>query len=73
MFPYWSAPPSLLRTWASPDDSVRARDDKLHFRSLAVQAGEELGSFLGDARCYVRCYVRALFSFRIRASRLSDC
>jgi hypothetical protein len=53
MFPYWNAPPSLLRIWACPDDSVTARDDKLHFSSLAVLAGEKLGSLLGQIRCHV--------------------
>jgi hypothetical protein len=69
MFQYWSAPPSLLRTWAYPQDPDPALDDKLHLGSLAVWAGEEFGSFFGQ----IGCYVRALFSSRAADSRLSAC
>jgi hypothetical protein len=54
MFPYWSAPPSLLRIWACPKDPVPALDDKFHLGSLAVWAGEEFGSLLRRIGCYVR-------------------
>jgi hypothetical protein len=69
MFPYWNAPPSLLRAWASPDDPDRALDDKLHFSSLAVLAGEKLGSLLGQ----IRCYLRAVSTFRVVDSQPSGC
>jgi hypothetical protein len=54
MFPYWNAPPSLLRIWACSGDPVPALDDKLHFGLLAVWAGEEFGSRLSQIGCYVR-------------------
>jgi hypothetical protein len=69
MFPYWNAPPSLLRIWACPNDPGPALDDKLHLSSLAVLAGEKLGSLLGR----IGCSVRALLSSRAADSRLSPC
>jgi hypothetical protein len=69
MFPYWSAPPSLLRIWACPEDPGQALDDKVHLGSLAVWAGGESVSLLGR----IDCYVRALFSSRAADSRLSAC
>jgi hypothetical protein len=69
MFPYWNAPPSLLRIWACPEDAGPTLDDKLHFSSLAVRAGEELGSLLG----LIDCFVRTLLSSRAADSRLSAC
>jgi hypothetical protein len=69
MFPYWSAPPSLLRIWARPEDHVPALDDKFHLGSLAVRAGEEFGSLLGR----IGCYVQALLASRAADSQLSAC
>ena len=69
MFQYWSAPPSLLRTWAAPQEPVPTLDDKIHLTSLAVQAGEKIGSLLDR----VGCYARALFSSRAADSQLSAC
>jgi hypothetical protein len=57
MFPYWSAPPSLLREWTRPQDAGPALDDKVHFSSLAVRAGESVGSLLGRLGCYVRAFL----------------
>ena len=69
MFQYWRAPPSLLRTWACPPDPDPAHDDKLHFRSLVVLAGEALGDLLSQAGCAVR----AVLSSRATETRLSGC
>jgi hypothetical protein len=69
MFQYWSAPPSLLRTWACPEEPDPALDDKVHFGSLAAWAGEELGSFLDR----ISCFVGGLLSSRVADPRLSDC
>jgi hypothetical protein len=69
MFPYWNAPPSLLRIWACPEDPGPALDDKFHLSWLAVWAGEEFGSLLDR----IGCYVRALLSSRAADSRLSAC
>jgi hypothetical protein len=69
MFPYWNAPPSLLRAWARRDDTDPVLDDKIHFSSLVVLAGEKLGSLLGR----IRCYIRAILSSRAADRRLSAC
>jgi hypothetical protein len=69
MFPYWSAPPSLLRVWADSRDPVPVPDDKIHFSSLAVRAGEELGSILSR----IGCYARALLSSHAADRPLRAC
>jgi len=69
MFQYWSAPPSLLRTWACPEEPDPALDDKLHFGSLAVWALEEFGSLRGR----IGCYVRAILSSRAAGTQTSGC
>jgi len=69
MFPYWSAPPSLLRIWARSQDPDPALDDKVHFGSLVAWAGEEIGSLLGR----IGCYVQALLSSHAVDSQLSHC
>ena len=69
MFPYWSAPPSLLRIWACPLDPDPAHDDQVHFRSLVTLAGEAVGSLLSQAGCFVR----AVLSSRAAETRLSGC
>jgi hypothetical protein len=69
MFQYWSAPPSLLRTWASTEEQDAALDDKLHFSSLAVRGGEAIGSLLGR----IECYVRAILSSRAADRQISAC
>ena len=58
MFNYWSAPPSLLRVWACPDESFPAIDGRFRFSSPSAQAGGERDSRLSR----IGCYVRALFS-----------
>ena len=60
MFNYWSAPPSLLRVWACPEEPSPAIDSRFHFGSSAVRAGDECGSRLSR----IGCYVRALFFSR---------
>jgi hypothetical protein len=69
MFSYWSAPPSLLRIWACPEEPDPAYDDKLHFRSLVILAGEGIITILGR----MGCSVQALLSSRVADTRLSGC
>ena len=69
MFPYWSAPPSLLRIWACPEAPDPTRDDQLHFRSLVTLAGEAFGALLIQAGCFVR----AVLSSHAAETHLSGC
>jgi hypothetical protein len=69
MFPYWSAPPSLLRVWACPEEPDPALDDKLHFRSLVFLAVEGFGALLSR----VGCYVQGALASRAAETRLSGC
>lgn len=54
MFQYWSAPPSLLRVWACPEEPFPAIDGRFRFDPPAVRAGEGWGSRLSRIGCYVR-------------------
>jgi hypothetical protein len=54
MFMYWSAPPSLLRIWACPDDPFPAIDGRFRLGSPAFQAGDECGFRLSRIGGYVR-------------------
>lgn len=67
MFPYWSAPPSLLRIWACPEDPAPMIDSRFRLGSPAVRAAEDSDSHLGR----VGSYVRALFPARAVAPRLA--
>ena len=69
MFQYWSAPPSLLRAWARPEEPTPAMDGRFRFGSPAVRADDECGSRLSR----IRSYVRDLFASRAARSRLSPC
>jgi hypothetical protein len=69
MFQYWSAPPSLLRVWARPEEPSPAMDGRFRFGSPAVKAREECGSRLSR----IGRHVRALFFSRKADSRLSTC
>jgi hypothetical protein len=60
MFMYWSAPPSLLRIWACPEEPFPAGDGRFRFGSPAARADDECGSRLGR----IGSYVRALFFSR---------
>jgi hypothetical protein len=65
MFPYWSAPPSLLRIWARPEDPFPMIDGRFRLGAPAVQAGHEYGSRLSR----IDSYVRALFFSRAADAR----
>lgn len=67
MFQYWSAPPSLLRIWACPQDPFPAIDGRSRSGSPAVHAGDKCGSRLGR----IGCYVRALLFSRAADPRLA--
>lgn len=67
MFNYWSAPPSLLRIWARPEEPFPVTDGRFRFGSLAVPAGDECGSRLSQ----IDRYVRALLFSRAADPRLS--
>ena len=67
MFMCWSAPPSLLRIWACPEDPFPAIDGRFRSGSPAVQADDECGSRLSR----IGCYVRALLFSRAVDPRLS--
>jgi hypothetical protein len=69
MFQYWSAPPSLLRIWACPEDPFPAIDGRFRFASPAVRAGDKYGSRLSQ----IGCYVRALLFSRAADPRLRAC
>jgi hypothetical protein len=69
MFPYWSAPPSVLREWARPQDAEPALDDKVHLSTLAVRAGEGIGSLLSR----INCSTRAFLTSRAADSQPSPC
>jgi len=79
MFNYWSAPPSLLRVWARPEEPSAAMDGRFRFGSSVGKAGDEGVSRLGRIGSYVQAL---LFSrtadgstadARTAASRLSAC
>jgi hypothetical protein len=54
MFAYWSAPPSLLRIWACPEDPFPQIDARFRVGSPTVQAGEVRGSRLSRIGRYVQ-------------------
>lgn len=68
MFPYWSAPPSLLRIWVCPEDAFPATDDRSRSSSPAAQAGDERGS---RSRGIER-YMRALLFSRAADPRVTS-
>jgi hypothetical protein len=55
MFPYWSAPPSLLRIWACPDEPSPAIDSRFRFRSPDLRArGEWMAHLVSRIGCHLR-------------------
>lgn len=72
MFNYWSAPPSLLRTWACPEEPSPAADGRFRFGSPAgmtrvAHDKEELHpSRIGG-------YLRALLFSRAAGPQLPAC
>jgi hypothetical protein len=69
MFNYWSAPPSLLRVWACPEEPSPAVDGRFRFESPAVRAAYKDSSRLGR----IGSYVRALFFSRAAEPRVPAC
>ena len=68
MFNYWSAPPSLLRVWARPEEPSAAMDGRFRFGSSAGKAGDEGVSRLGR----IGSYVQALLFSRTAGARTAD-
>jgi hypothetical protein len=69
MFNYWSAPPSLLRAWACPEEPSAAVDGRFRFGSSVRAALDKDDSRLGR----FGCYVRALFFSRTADPQMPAC